>query len=49
MPTHAKAKQGRIVPADANICLSLVCWLELMLDRIKKKNNKSKTKIVCSE
>jgi hypothetical protein len=49
MPTHAKAKQDRILPADANIGLSLVCWLELILDWIQKKNHKSKTKIVCSE
>ena len=34
-------------PANANSCLFLVHWLEPLLDRGQKRNNK--TKIVCSK
>ena len=49
MVTHAKAKQSRILHANANSHLSLVYWLGALLGQIQERINKTKTKIVCSE
>jgi hypothetical protein len=42
-------KKGTRLPANANSRPSLVDRLDPLLGRIQKKNNNTKTKIVCSE
>ena len=40
---------GSILPANANSSLSLVNWLGSLLCWIRRRINKAKTEIVCSE